>query len=120
MAHVNVRSLSDLSADELRSLADWLSATAELRGHISLFERVTESEHMGGILEAVTIAVSSGGAATVLIRSLFTWLTQRQRGATLRLDLTKPDGQETHLEIDGIQDPDGVIDKVLKFLDDDQ
>jgi hypothetical protein len=54
---------------------------------------------------AVTIAVGGGGAATVFVQSLFAWLTQRRQGATLRLDMTEADGQETHMELDGIRPP---------------
>ena len=45
------------------------------------------------------------------------WLRQRRQGATLRLDVTKAGGQETHIELDGIRDSAQVIGQVLEFLD---
>jgi hypothetical protein len=102
--------------DELRSLAQWLRSEDELRGRVRLANRPVQVGDMGAALDAVVIAVSGGGAATIFVQSLFAWLSQRQKNMSVRLRLVRPDGQDAELDLTGIRDPEAVIDKVLKFF----
>ncbi len=112
VAHVRL----DDAPHGLRSLAQWLRSESELRGRVRLTEHSIEPGDMGGALDAVAIALGSGGAATIFVRSLFTWLSQRQVGTSVRIQLKRPDGTETTLDLAAVHDPDAVVDKVLNFL----
>lgn len=76
----------------------------------------TQPGNMGGISDVVGIALGSGGAATVLIRSVFLWLSQRPRGTRLLLDIEKGDGRKVHLELSAADDGGDVIGQVLAAL----
>ena len=106
--------------DELQSLARWLRSEDELRGRVLLTHHPIQVGDMGGALDAVAIALSSGGAATVLVQSLFAWLSQRQKNMSVHLRLVRTDGQEAELDLTGIRDPDAVVDTVLEFFKHDE
>lgn len=106
----------DETSDELRLLAQWLRSEDELRGRVRLTNRPIQVGDMGAALDAVVIAVSGGGAATVFVKSLFAWLSQRQKNMSIRLRLIRPEGQEAELDLTGIRDSEAVVDKVLEFF----
>ncbi len=102
-----------------RALADWLRRVDELRGSVKLVGAQVQPGRMGGISDVVGIALGSGGAVTVLIRSVFVWLGQRAQGTRVLLDIEKGDGRRLHLELTGADDSGAVIDRVVAALGDD-
>jgi phosphatidate phosphatase APP1 len=60
------------------SLHEWLRSEDELRGLIGLTRGKPKPEQMGDLTSIITIAIGSGGIASVVLNSLTTWLTQRQ------------------------------------------
>lgn len=118
--HGGMIQIRTLDADEdLRALRSWLSDEDELRGRIHLSEQPAQIGHMGGLADAVTIAVSGGGAATVAVRSLYAWLAQRQRGHRARLTFENGNGRRLEIEIDGLHNADAVLEKVLEIYSSD-
>lgn len=101
---------------DLRTLRNWLNMEPPLRGRVQIPEEPIKPGHMGGITETVTIALSSGGAGTVLVKSLFDWLSNRQRGCHARLTLRDKDGRRADIEIDGLHDLEEVTRAVSDFL----
>lgn len=116
MTQANVQVKIDGVADGARSLAQWLRSEDALRGRVRLANCATQPSDMGGILDAVTIAIGSGGAATVFVQSLFAWLGQRKNNMSVRLQLISPNGQEMTLHLTSVHEPDAVIDKVLEYV----
>lgn len=108
----------DDAPEDLRSLAQWLQAGHELRGCMRLVHGEIQPGEMGGALDVLAVALSTGGTATVLVRSLFAWLGTRRRPSSVHLKLKRPDGHEAELEVDCIRDPDAVIDKLSQFFSD--
>ncbi|MGY1868209.1 MULTISPECIES: effector-associated constant component EACC1 [Nocardia] len=82
---------------ELVSLRDWTSRESLLRGHVRAEHQPIRTGEMGGLEEVLIVALGSGGAATVLARSIAVWLQQRR--SELRVEVTAPDG--TRVEITG-------------------
>lgn len=117
MTQTSVRITGDLEDDDLRSIANWLRAEDDLRGRVHLAVRPIEPGQMGGVVDAVSVALGRGGVAVALVRSLFGWLGQRRKGSRLRLELRDGD-REVKIDIDAVQDPDAVVDKVLGFFTD--
>jgi Effector Associated Constant Component 1 len=65
------------SGDQLRSLRDWLGHESELRGRVGVVESVPTAGMLGGgLVEALTVGVGSGGAVTVLVSGVVSWLRQ--------------------------------------------
>jgi hypothetical protein len=78
-----VIALPEGSSGELRSLRDWLGREGELRGRIGDIEAKPGPEALGGgLMKALSVAVGSQGAITVLVSGMISWLRQvaRQRG----------------------------------------
>lgn len=69
--------LIEVEPEYLRSLADWLNDEEALRGRVRAVRAVPEVGKMGAAIELLSVALGSGGAGAVLVRSLSAWLTQR-------------------------------------------
>jgi Effector Associated Constant Component 1 len=85
------------SGDWLRSLSDYLSYEDELRGQLRLIEGGPVRETLSsGLVEALAVGLSSGGAFTVLASGLISWLRQLAPQATqpvpAEVTLTLPSG----------------------------
>lgn len=83
--------------NEFLSLRDWLVREPLFRGGVYVENRVVEPGDMGTLEDVLIVALGSGGAATVLAKSVSVWLQQRRSG--LSVQITGPDG--THVEIIG-------------------
>lgn len=107
------------AGEDLRALRAWISGEDDLRGRVRLVGPPIKAGQMGGITDAITVAISGGGVATVTVRSVFAWLRQRQYGHRVRLTLQDSSGRRADVELDGLRDPESVIKKVLDFFSDD-
>ncbi len=105
------------SSDELRDLASWLRLEDELRGRVQMSERRIESGHMGGLLDAVSVAVGSGGLAVTFVRSLFTWLGTRKSSARTQVTLHAEDGRQVVLDLPEAADVETVLRQVTQFFE---
>lgn len=90
---------SDNLIDELSSLRQWLGDEPEFRGRVRLEEAPFEAGQMGGLADALSVALASGGALTVLAGSVSVWL--RQRRSTLRVTIVSPDGSSQEITATG-------------------
>jgi hypothetical protein len=65
------------SGEQLRSLRDWLSRERDLRGHIADIKSTPGPGKLdGGLMKALSVAVGSEGAITVLVSGIISWLRQ--------------------------------------------
>jgi Effector Associated Constant Component 1 len=76
----------------LPSLADWLNSEDVLRGRIRPVRPAPEQGKMGAAIELLSVALGSGGAGAVLVRSISTWLAQRH--SEVSVSLKDDDGRE--------------------------
>lgn len=96
---------------ELRALRDWLMLESPRPGAMSIRPAKAGAEDMGAAADALTVAVGSGGAITVLAGAVCTWIQTRRQ--TVRMVIRRPGGVE--LEIGAsIKDTDAMIEKFLK------
>lgn len=98
----------------LFALRDWLAAEDPLRGRVIPLAMAPQQGQMGGAVEVLTVALGSGGAATVLARSLCTWLTHRRADVTITITAT--DGQRIRVDVKRAGDPESVIREVGALL----
>ncbi|WP_433684682.1 effector-associated constant component EACC1 [Nocardia sp. CA-119907] len=102
-----------VGGDELRSLHDWLLHDDGLRGRVRLVHSDVVPGQMGGVLDALVVAVGSGGMGAVLAGSLSTWISQRR--SDVKITVTNSDGVE--IELDGKRvDAETVIREVGRLL----
>jgi hypothetical protein len=66
-----------------------------LRGRVHLRERSPAVDELGPTLEAVTVALGSGGAITGLMAALVSWI--RHRTVDIDLKITRDDGTSFEL-----------------------
>ena len=64
------------SEGQWRSLRDWLDGESELRGHLELVAGEAPPGRLSGdgVVAAISVAAGSGGALTVLISGIVSWL----------------------------------------------
>jgi len=67
---------------------------------------------MGDLAAVVTVAVGSGGVASVLAGSLSTWLSRRRRETTVKV--TFPDGRSVEVTNQGPDEPEALLRAVLE------
>jgi hypothetical protein len=72
---------------DLESLQDWLRGEPELAGQVKTAARPPTRGQLGGLAEALTVALGSGGAITVLAAALKSWLSlPRRSDVTITID----------------------------------
>lgn len=104
------------AADELRSLRTWLIDDDDFRGRVQLHEADPAQETLtGGIVNGLTIAVGSLGAALATV--LVTWL--KTRVGRIRLRVTRPDGAVVVMNAEQVRglDAEGVGLRVAQVAD---
>jgi Effector Associated Constant Component 1 len=97
-ARVEVSGADELH-DELSSLLNWLAGEDAFRGRVWIASSAIEAGAMGGLAEALTVALESGGALTVLAGSVSVWL--RQRRSKLTVKIVNPDGSSQEITASG-------------------
>ncbi len=103
------------SGVELRSLWAWLRREDELRGLVRPVERPSRPGEMGPVLEALAVAVGTGGAGAVLAHSVAVWLEQRT--SDLKVTVTDPDGRKVELEGHRLRDLEAVFREVRTLVE---
>jgi membrane-associated two-gene conflict system component 1 (EACC1) len=69
---------------DLVSLLRYLESCEELDGRIELRSR-HGADRLGGLADAIAVAVGSGGAVTALVTMVAAWLERRGSEVTIRL-----------------------------------
>jgi hypothetical protein len=89
--------ITDGSLDELRALRTWLTQEEQLRGRVILTQDGPPgSGTLGMAMEALSVSIESGGAVTVLVAGIMSWIRQRygqrHRASTTVIKLRRADG----------------------------
>jgi hypothetical protein len=95
---LRLRDVTDLGV-ELASLREWLSSEPEFRGRVQRDTPPAQPTDMGGLSDVLVVAVGSGGAMTVLLQSLGTWLKARR--PEVSVEVTSPDGSTMKVQASG-------------------
>jgi hypothetical protein len=107
---------SPQALDDTIELAKWLRGERFLQGHVSLSHREPGEQDLGASLDFVSVAVSSGGLATVLASSLVTWLQSRRRTTRIKLTVTRADSS-LEIETDDLEKAEALIQRFLGVPD---
>ncbi|MFD5086214.1 hypothetical protein ACFWOG_26680 [Kitasatospora sp. NPDC058406] len=106
------------AASDLRSLRAWLRHEDELRGRVQLLDGEVGPEEMGGLAEVLVVALSAGGAATVLAQAVVEWVRQRTLDVTVRV--TRPDGGSMEVQLSGVKAGDETVAALRRFITEEQ
>lgn len=109
----------DGSDDEIRRLARWLRDEDELRGRVELRNEPLQQGQMGGLTDAIVVGVSSGGLATVLVSSLFTWLTSRRDANRVTVAAESASGRKFDITCGSPDDAERLLRALRDALDED-
>lgn len=100
--------LIEVAPEHLRSLADWLNGEEALRGRVRAVRPAPEAGTMGAAIELLSVALGSGGAGAVLVRSISAWLNQRR--SEVSVSLKDAEGREFQFSAKSAkQDPSEVF-----------
>lgn len=103
------------SVMELASLAEWLRAERDLAGQIRPVARPPGPTDMGEVVDAVSVALGSGGVGVALAQSLTAWL--RTRRSDVKLTITV-EGKTIDIDARQVSDPTELITRALEQHDD--
>lgn len=110
---IELNSDGSTTADDTISLANWLRSERALQGHIRMVRSKPSEAELGGAFELVTVAIGSGGLATVLAGSLTTWLQNRTK---VRIRISR-DGQTIDIDAHNIQNAADLIQRIMELPD---
>ncbi|NEB04709.1 hypothetical protein [Streptomyces sp. SID13726] len=105
---------SGAAPDGPAELAEWLRHERELRGRFRLEQGEIRGDDMGGLPEALVVALSTGGAATVLARAVVEWVRHRTRDVSLKV--TRPSGETFEVDVQRAGASDALVTELLDFL----
>lgn len=105
----------DGTEDDLRALANWLRDEEDLRGRVKLESAPIEDGHMGPVLDAVVVVLTSATAGT-LIRAVKDFLIASRNAKKVMLKLTAQDGRKLELTCGSAEEADAAMDAARKFL----
>ena len=98
--------------NDLEDLSSWLSDEDELRGGVSPQAPAMGPNEMGGLADALVIAVGSGGALTVLARSLQTWFELHRSSIDLSISDSST-GKHVQVNATNIRDAEILLTRLL-------
>ncbi|SEE28248.1 MULTISPECIES: effector-associated constant component EACC1 [Streptomyces] len=101
---------------DLPSLYQWLTGEDELRGHVRVARRPMRETDLGSAGDLLTVALSAGGAGSVLSSALITWLKTRRTSAKITVEAGN---RSITLEIDTLRDATALLEQVLRADRDD-
>lgn len=70
---------SDRPVDDLISLSQWLRRERELAGSVTQVRHHPAEEELGGAIDAISVALGSGGAISAFVATLRVWLQNRPK-----------------------------------------
>lgn len=79
----------------LLGLRTWLLRDRHLRGRVTLVAAEERDGHLGGVWEAVAVALGSGGAVAVFLQTFSEWLKRRRPDTTIEIWVKHRDFQRT-------------------------
>jgi hypothetical protein len=103
-------------AAELQELAQWLEQYDGLAGRVTAAPTEPTPGRLGAGLDALAVAVGSGGALTVLARGLVAWASsyRSQRGSDVYVHVSRPGGPEFTVELRNVTDAEAALKQVLE------
>ncbi|MEU7981417.1 hypothetical protein AB0B63_23180 [Micromonospora sp. NPDC049081] len=106
----------DGSDDDLSTLLDLFNGYDELRGQTRSVWAAPGPGEMGAAIEALSIALVPGGAATIIAGGVALWLRRRAPGrpGKLGLRLELPDGTKLYVDAKGVDDVEAVVAAAVK------
>ncbi|MDF2272005.1 hypothetical protein P2Q00_42335 [Streptomyces coacervatus] len=108
----NPDSAATVGDADLAGIRHQLNTEPELRGRVRLVRKTPADEQMGAGIGLLTIAISSSGAVTALVRSLPALLKAQRAAATVELSL--PDGRSVKITADSADDAQSLLDTALR------
>ncbi|WP_433518803.1 effector-associated constant component EACC1 [Nonomuraea sp. CA-143628] len=108
-------------ADLLRDLRIWLLDEPDLRGTVHLRERAPEPGALGPVVDALQLALGSGGALATAATVIIAWL-RAQRGS-ITIKLSRGDKPSLKVSATGVknlnaQDTKELTEQLIRALDD--
>lgn len=89
----------------LESLDDWLRTDPGLAGPVQVAGAEPKKEELGTLTDALVVAVSSGGALSVLATSLSVWLSHPRR-SDFKIRLQGGDGRAIEIDAERVKTSD--------------
>jgi hypothetical protein len=97
--------------DDVAALRAWLSDEDELRGRVKVASAPVSETELGSALDLLTVTLGAGGAGTVLVSSLITWLQTRRTTVKLTVEAG---GRSVTLDVETVGEVAPLLEQVFK------
>ncbi len=104
------------SVPDAFALKGWLDDVPTLRGHGTVATGRPLPGRQGGVSDVLVVALGTGGAASVLVGSLTSWLKTRARPRILKLSIERGK-KKIELEMDQTTDSAAIVAEILRVFD---
>ena len=101
--------------DALRSLFDWLKHEDDLRGRVTFRHGDVEPGEMGSPHDVLAVVLGTGGAGTVLVHSLFSWLSRRR--SSVKITIETAAGLKVEVDARQVVDVESLTRQVAALVD---
>lgn len=102
------------TSGELAALGEWLRGEGELRSRVRTVRRPISSTELGSVPELLSVALGAGGAGTVLVSSLKTWLATRRTAVKVTV---KVGDRSVTMDIQTVGEVAPILEQILKAAD---
>ncbi|MGK5738131.1 effector-associated constant component EACC1 [Micromonospora sp. URMC 103] len=102
------------TTDDLISLATWLRQERSLHGRVRQIRRMPSETELGGAFELISVAIGSGGLATVLAGSLSAWLQTRSK---IRIRITRGE-RSVEIDASNLGNAQELLQRLVELSDD--
>jgi hypothetical protein len=102
-------------ADDVNSLLGWIADNPALSGRVRLAASVPVRGAQGPGVDAIAVAVGSGGTITTLALCLKTWIEQHfaQRGTSVHVEVTVKGGVKGVIDASNADDAERILRRLM-------
>ena len=111
---VSLQVQGDDPDEGLPELQEWLRQEPGLRGKVTPVARDPKPGELGTITDLLSVAVSGGGALTVLAASLKAFFAQPRR-SDVRITIKTADGRSVEIDAKRVKDVESLIAGTFTF-----
>jgi hypothetical protein len=106
------------SVPDAFALKGWLDDVPALRGRGAVMTGRPLPGRQGGVSDTLVVALGSGGAASVLVASLTSWIKTRGRPKTLKLSVERGK-KKIEIEMEQTTDSAAIVAAILRVFEGD-
>jgi len=113
--NVSISVVSQQDDGDLADVSAWLEREDEFRGRLKYQQAEARDGELGSLTDALSLALGSGGALTVLAASLKTYFAQLRR-PTIRISIEDKHGRRVDIDAENVKHIEEILAATFTFM----